>query len=264
VSRPAGNEPPAAAAAAPDETAHYESLLATGERVLVVRRRHWATFIQAARWFLLILLGGLLLGYGDSKVGNGGAEGVLSTGLGWGFSILGLVGVVGLGWYFLAWRRERYLVTTRRVIEMGGVINKHQRDTSLSMITDMLVGHPWLGRILGYGEIDLLTASEKGTNRIKFLPDADGFKKILLDAKYVHETEIAGGHSAAEPAAAPAAPAPPAPVAGAPAAPAAAASTRLTADEVDASITHLADLRDRGLITAAEFDEKKQDILDRL
>ena len=43
-----------------------------------------------------------------------------------------------------------------RVIEAGGVINKYSRDTSLSMITDMLVGHPWLGRMVGYGEIDLL------------------------------------------------------------------------------------------------------------
>ena len=137
------------------------------------------------------------------------------------------------------------------MIEAGGVINKWTRDTSLSMITDMLVGHPWIGRILGYGEIDLLTASEAGTNKIRFLPEADGFKKALLDAKYEHEMEVGGGHvphdaarrAAAAPAAAPAA---------------------LTADEVDDSITRLADLRDRGLITAEEFEEKKRELLDRL
>ena len=43
------------------------------------------------------------------------------------------------------------------------------RDTSLSMINDMLVGHPWIGRILGYGEIDLLTASEAGTKKREIL-----------------------------------------------------------------------------------------------
>jgi hypothetical protein len=119
------------------------------------------------------------------------------------------------------------------------------------MITDMVVGHPWLGRILGYGEIDLLTASEAGTNKIKFLPDADGFKKTLLDAKYEHELEVGGGARATAPAAAPA--------------PAAAtAPERLSADEVDASISHLASMRDRGLITAGEFEEKKREILDRL
>jgi hypothetical protein len=167
-----------------DETGQFASLLASGERVLVVRRRHWATFVQAARWFALVLLAGLLVEVLNGQVPNDGTFGFLSTGLGWGFAILVLVGLGGVGWFYLEWRRERYLVTTRRVIEAGGVINKWSRDTSLSMITDMIVGHPWLGRILGYREIDLLTASEAGTNKIRFLPDADGFKRALLDAKY--------------------------------------------------------------------------------
>jgi len=137
------------------------------------------------------------------------------------------------------------------VIEAGGVINKWQRDTSLQMITDMIVGHPWLGRILGYGEIDLLTASEAGTNKIRFLPDADGFKRTLLDAKYEHELEVGGGARATAPTPAPARAPPPAP-------------ERLSADEVDESISHLASMRDRGLITAGEFEEKKREILDRL
>jgi hypothetical protein len=119
------------------------------------------------------------------------------------------------------------------------------------MITDMLVGHPWIGRIVGYGEIDLLTASEAGTNKIKFLPDADGFKKALLDAKYEHELDVGGAHGARD--SAPVAPQP-----------ARAAAERITGEEVDASITHLADLRDRGLITAAQFEEKKRELLDRL
>jgi hypothetical protein len=236
-----------------DETEQFASLLASGERVLVVRRRHWATFVQAARWFALVLLAGLLVELLNGQVPNGGTFGFVSTGLGWGFVALVVVGLGGVGWYYLEWRRERYLVTTRRVIEAGGVINKWSRDTSLSMITDMIVGHPWLGRILGYGEIDLLTASEAGTNTIRFLPDADGFKRALLDAKYEHELEVGGG------AAAHAAPAPPAP---APAG--AAAGERLSGEEVDDSISHLASMRDRGLITAGEFEEKKRELLDRL
>jgi hypothetical protein len=245
-SQPAPVEPP-------DLTARYASLLASGERVVVVRRRHWFTFIQAARWFVLVLVAGALVGLLNAEVPNNGIAGDVSTVLNWGFALFVGVGLVGVGWFYLAWRRERYLVTTRRVIEAGGVINKYQRDTSLPMITDMLVGHPWIGRILGYGEIDLLTASEVGTNKIRFLPDADGFKKALLDAKYEHEMEVGGGHVVPAPAVAPQAAPAPAP-----------ASDRLTAEEVDDSISRLADLRDRGLITPAEFDEKKREILGRL
>jgi hypothetical protein len=237
-----------------DDTERFASLLASGERVLEVRQRHWFTFVEAARWFILVLAVGVLAGLLDSEVPDDGVLGWLSTGLNWGFLVLVFAGLAGLAWYYLAWRRERYLVTTRRVIEAGGVINKYSHDTSLSMITDMLVGNPWLGRIFGYGEIDLLTASEAGTNKIRFLPNADGFKKSLLDARYEHELELGGGRPAqqAVPAAQPAAPAP------------TAGPGRLTAEEVDASITHLADLRRRGLITAEEFEAKKREILGRL
>jgi hypothetical protein len=134
------------------------------------------------------------------------------------------------------------------VIEAGGVINKWSHDTSLEMINDMEVEHPLFGRIFGYGDIDLLTASEAGTNKLTFLPDADGFKKMLLDAKYQHQVEVESGGRAA--VAAPAA----APV----------ADDRMTAQEVDEAVSRLADMRDRGMITAEEFEAKKHELLDRL
>jgi len=243
------------ALAAPDESAQFAPLLASGERVLTVRRRHWFTFIEAGRWFALALLAGLGFLILNSAVSDDGVLGPVSTLLGWAFWICVVVGVLGLGWYFLEWRVERYLVTTRRVIEAGGVINKYTRDTALAMITDMIVGHPWLGRIVGYGEIDLLTASEAGTSRIRFLPAADEFKKTLLDAKHEYELEVGGGRALQDAVAAVAAPTAPS---------ASAASPAMSTDDLDASLTKLAELRDRGLISEAEFETKKKDLLDRL
>ena len=233
-----------------DPNERFASLLASEERIIVVRQRHWATFIEAARWFVLVLGAGVLIGLLREGVPSGGILGWLHSTLGWGFTVLVLIGLAGVGWYYLEWRRERYLVTTRRVIESGGIINTFSRDTSLQMITDMLVSHPWLGRILGYGQIDLLTASESGTNRIRFLPDADGFKRSLLDARHEYEMEVGGGkvvHEAAPPPAAPPHP-----------------DAKLSGEEIDSSLTHLAGLRDRGLITPEEFEQKKRELLDRL
>ena len=234
---------------AADETSKYSSLLATGERVLLVRQRHWLTFLEAGRWFVLALGVGLVVALLDQAVPDDGVVGFLSTVLDWGFVLFLLVGVIGVGWYYLVWRIERYLVTTRRVIESGGVINKYARDTSLDAITDMIVGHPWLGRVVGYGEIDLLTASEAGTSKIRFLPDADGFKKSLLDAKHEHELDVGGGRVLQD-AVASAAPA--------------ARDHNLSAEELDSALSRLAELRDRGLLTQSEFDAKKRDLLDRL
>src|SRR5262245_9926587 len=236
-----------------DETSKYDSLLATGERVLLVRQRHWLTFLEAGRWFVLALVAGVLAKALDSGVPDNGVRGPLSTLLRWVFWIALIVGLIGLVWYFLVWRVERYLVTTRRVIEAGGVINKYTHDTSLQAITDMNVGHPWLGRIVGYGEIDLLTAAEAGTSKIRFLPDADGFKRALLDAKQEHELEVGGGKAVQQAVAAASQP----------------AQDRdrpagMSAEELDAALSRLADMRDRGLITQAEFDDKKRELLERM
>ncbi len=242
-----------------DETSKYASLLATGESVLLVRQRHWLTFLEAARWFVLAAGAGIVVLLLDQTVPDDGIAGFLSTLLNWGFWIFLAIGLLGVGWYYVVWRVERYLVTTRRVIEAGGVINKYTRDTSLSAITDMIVGHPWLGRIVGYGEIDLLTASEVGTSKIRFLPDADGFKKALLDAKHKLELEVGGGWALQQAAAAPAPPSelPPQALPPQPVAP-------LSADDLDSALSRLADMRDRGLITQEDFDEKKRELLDRL
>ncbi|HKG10476.1 MAG TPA: PH domain-containing protein [Gaiellaceae bacterium] len=231
-----------------EETSKYASLLATGERVLLVRQRHWLTFLEAGRWFVLALGIGFLVALLDQAVPDDGVVGFLGTLLSWGFGLFFLIGLAGLGWYYLVWRVERYLVTTRRVIEAGGLINKYSRDTSLDAITDMIVDHPWLGRIVGYGEIDLLTASEAGTSKIRFLPDADGFKKALLDAKHEHELDVGGGRvlqeavSSAQPA----------------------RDHDLSAEELDSALSRLGELRDRGLLTQTEFDAKKRELLDRL
>jgi hypothetical protein len=57
-------------------------------------------------------------------------------------------------------------------------------------------------------------------------------------------------------AAAPVAP-PPAPVAAAP-------EPRNPADDLGATLERLADLRDKGLITAEEYEAKKRDLLERM
>lgn len=234
-----------------DDTSRYASLLASGEHVLLVRQRHWLTFVEAGRWFVLSLGVGIVLLATAGSMSDDGVLGFLDTLLGWGFWLFLALGAFGVGWYYLAWRNERYLVTTRRAIETGGVVNKYTRDTTLTMITDMVVGSPWIGRMLGYGEIDLLTASDAGTSKIRFLPDADGFKKALLDAKHEHELVVGGGRALQDVVATAAAATPP-------------SRGSMSADEVDSSLSRLADMRDRGLITEAEYEAKKRELLERL
>ena len=80
---------------APD--AKYASLLASDERVLLVRQRHWFTFIQAARWFVLVLGAGVLAGFLNDQVPDDGVLGPVSWVLGRGFIVFVLVGLAGVG-----------------------------------------------------------------------------------------------------------------------------------------------------------------------
>ena len=38
----------------------------------------------------------------------------------------------------------------------------------------------------------------------------------------------------------------------------------MSAEELDTALSRLADMRDRGLVTQEEFDQKKRELLDRL
>src|SRR3990172_6646420 len=130
-SSPSSEPTPTAQAAPPvDPTVKYAKLLASGEKVLLVKQRHWLTFLEAGRWFGLALLAGVGVFLINGFIPDDGALGFLSTLLTWAFWICLALGIVGIGWYIVVWYNERYLVTSRRGIGGGGVLNKYRKDTS--------------------------------------------------------------------------------------------------------------------------------------
>jgi hypothetical protein len=110
------------------------------------------------------------------------------------------------------------------------------------------------------------------------LRQADDFKRAMLDAKHELELELSGARPLPSPPlrAAPAAAAPveaaaaPAPAAPAPAPQAVTPPTATPArpdmspDELTKTLASLADLRDRGAISAEEYEAKKAELLGRL
>ncbi len=93
-----------------------------------------------------------------------------------------------LGWGALQYRAEEYVISSRRIIHVDGVINKRATDSSLEKINDAILVESIFGRIFGFGDLDILTASEAGIDKLRMLRDAKDFKKAMLEAK--HELEI--------------------------------------------------------------------------
>jgi len=268
---------------------YAESLLAQGERVVRRAHQHWFVFIASARYAVLALVLALLasvLGLVTSLSGT--AWQVLS------FVILGLFvfGVLSFGWSILRFRNEEYLITNRRLIHAEGVINKKTMDSSLEKINDATLTESIVGRIFGFGDLDVLTASEEGIDRLRMLRDAKDFKRAMIEAKHELEVDIsrptmpplrtpaaepvpsaASGPLDASPVLSSAAPPPAAapppvdaqpPAAAVPPAPVAERTVLERTDDLATALDRLGQLRDKGLITPEEFDAKKRELLDRL
>ena len=91
------------------------------------------------------------------------------------------------------------MLTNRRVIEVSGVLNKKSTDSSLEKINDAVLTQSIFGRIFGFGDLDILTASESGISRFRMLVQPVEFKRAMLDAKHEYERDISGSGYAASP-----------------------------------------------------------------
>ena len=263
---------------------YADSLLATNERILQRERQHWLVLIWGARLPISSIVAALLLIVLSQNV-TGAFYSLLSLLT----IILFLGGLAFLLWATLRYLNQEYVLTNRRVIEVQGVVNKRSTDSSLEKINDAILTQSIFGRIFGFGDLEVLTASEAGIERFQMIVNPIGFKKAMMDAKHDYEQDMSGGYRAPSPPIREAAPlmAEPsvshlesvvadatgeeAPETPPPSAPAQAMPAtdptrgqRADPDEITRTLASLADLRDRGAISAEEYEAKKADLLERL
>lgn len=131
--------------------------------------------------------------------------------------------------HYLRWSAEQYVVTNLRVIHLSGVLNKSVIDSSLEKVNDVLLRQSFAGRILGYGDLEILTAAEAGVNRFTRLAQPLAFKNAMLEAKLELERGV-----------------------------------RKNTEAIPDLIARLAALRDQGAISEQEFQTEKTRLLREL
>jgi len=147
--------------------------------------------------------------------------------------ILVLVPLVGMLRDYLIWNNREYIVTNRRVIQISGVFSKDVVDSSLEKVNDVKMSQSFWGRLFDYGNIEILTASEIGVNLFKRIADPVKFKTAMLNAKEeLGFAEMGGGPH--------------------------------TAEDIPLLIGRLDDLRKRGILSEAEFQKKKAELLAKM
>jgi len=95
-------------------------------------------------------------------------------------AVILLILLTRFGWDIGLWWVDRYVLTTDRVLSMAGVITKKVVSLPLVKITDLTYKRSILGRLLGYGSLDLESAGQQDFGRIDFLPDPDHFYRAIM------------------------------------------------------------------------------------
>ncbi|HEX7394465.1 MAG TPA: PH domain-containing protein [Anaerolineaceae bacterium] len=206
---------------------YLQSLLGEKEQVLFVTRQHWLTLlgeilIELILSVVLVVLVSLIwvLWLPNFLVALG--------------YLLLIFPLISLWRDVLIWSKRKYVVTNYRVIQLSGVFNKNITDSSLEKVNDVKMSQSFLGRMFGYGDIEILTASELGVNKFTHISQPIQYKTAMINAKEKLERPPA-----------PAAPARPAP-------------------NVADLLAQLDELRQKGVLTDAEFQSKKAELLTKM
>ncbi len=242
---------------------YADSLLSTGERVVHRVRQHWLVLVWGARLPIVAIIAALLL-----LVLSANVDGAFRTLLSLLTAVLFLGGLAFLAWATLRFLNTEFVLTNRRVVQVEGVVNKRATDSSLEKINDAVLTQSIFGRIFGFGDLDILTAAEAGIERFRMLVDPIGFKRAMLDAKHEYEVDMERSGWQPSPPIRSSPPGPTSTVArtmdAPPTAPPLPAAPKVDSDEVTRTLAKLADLRDRGAISAEEYEAKKTGLLGRL
>jgi len=218
---------------------YLEDLMGKNEQIVLTTRQHWITIIGS------LLINGffflLLWGIGVALATLGAV--ILASWIP--LVVVGLLSLFPL-WRLVAdwlhWWNDAFIVTNRRIIQAQGVFNKHIIDSSLEKINDVVLTQSVLGRMLGYGNVEILTGSEIGVNLLKRITDPVRFKTEMLNQKEgmgemdAFESKAKRTLNAAAP----------------------------SAGDVPELIGELDELRKKGLITDAEFQAKKAKLLSQI
>jgi uncharacterized membrane protein YdbT with pleckstrin-like domain len=202
------------------------NLLGENEQILFVTRQHWLVLfgeilsemvLAVALAFLITLI--WMFWLPDPLVPLG--------------YLLLLLPMVSLLRDLLIWRNRQYIVTNWRVIQITGIFNKEVSDSSLEKVNDVRLEQTFWGRILNYGNIEILTASELGVSKFNKVGRPIRLKTAMLNAK----ENLNQGTSDF--------------------------GRRSEGDLVDL-IAQLDSLRKHGVLSEEEFQQKKDDLLARL
>jgi membrane protein YdbS with pleckstrin-like domain len=201
-------------------------LLLDGEVVALDLRPHWWFFAGPlfAGIPVLVLLVVAIRWNGNDDLGKALWIFTAVTAMAW---------AVWLGARLISWQTTHFVVTSERLVFRSGILAKHTRDIPLDKINDLASSQTFFERIIGAGDLLIESAGERGQETFSDIPQPNAVQQEIYRQMEANQARTMGG--------------------GLPHAP-----------SVTDQIAALADLLERGAISAAEYEAKKAQLLDRL
>lgn len=220
---------------------YVESLLGKNEKIIRMERQHWTTLfitivVNVFLAAVLIVIAIVLSNQAFVKDQSSFLRFIPTV-----FYVALIYPLGRLGWDILQWSAEQYLVTTHRVIQTEGIVNKKTKDSSLEKVNDIQLTQSFFGRILGYGDLEIVTGSDEGVNLLHRLNNPVTFKTALLDQKVAMGHDVTGEQAGTSPR-----------------------SMAPAAEDPLKRLADLDDLRKRGAISDQEYADAKAKILGKL
>lgn len=235
-------------------------LLTEGEDVIVELRPHWA-FLG---WPLVAAVAAVVLTVGIDIAFPHAPKAV-------GYVLLGVVAVAAL-WLAgrtLRWITTSLVLTTTRLVERSGVFGRRALELRLERINELSYHQSLAGRLARTGELTVETGGESGDVTFEHVPRPAAFQSLITERiSAFHENRrirFPSPAGADGPGAPQHADTPPHGVPGGPVpAPAAGSPTAAGPPSVADRLMQLGELRRRGIVSAAEFEAKKAELLEQL
>lgn len=144
--------------------------LLPGETVVARRHLHW---IVPARALLAPVLLLVLVIVADALLRESMVARDVKT-----VATLAAVAILGL-WLIVTWLRwnsTAFTITDQRVLLDGGVLARTSRVIPIDRVQDVATRQPLVGRILGYGTVEIDAAGSAGAERLDHVPAPNEFR----------------------------------------------------------------------------------------
>jgi uncharacterized membrane protein YdbT with pleckstrin-like domain len=200
-----------------------EDALTDDEEIVLSFRQHWKLLVIPIIWFIGMLIVVFVI---YQWIPGGRTVDIILT----------LIVLGGFAWFVVrpvvSWLVTRYVLTTERLMTRTGLIAQSGIEIPLERITNVNFNQSFFERFLGAGDLLVESAGTTGQSRFANIPRPDQFASVLYNVREKRALALQSGSTAAP-----------------------------VSDDAIEKLRRLKQLHEEGVLSDAEYEDKRQKLL---